>query len=152
MPTAPALRPALYEHPPGSLKLLAWGKPPRLARFRISQTEELFAVSQKPSFGGRCEADAVIIHHLASKGALMKVVEEVSSGGRVTIPEDIRNALGISEGDRVAFELKQKYVLLMRSPDLTEMSGSVEVPDERQGLSWEEVRNIARQERAKAWR
>lgn len=82
----------------------------------------------------------------------MKVVEEVSSGGRVTIPEDIRNALGISEGDRVAFELKQKYVLLMRSPDLTEMSGSVEVPDERQGLSWEEVRNIARQERAKAWR
>lgn len=82
----------------------------------------------------------------------MKAVEKVSSGGRVTIPEDIRNALGISEGDRVAFELKQKYVLLMRSPDITEMSGSVEVPEERRGLSWEEVRSIASQERAKAWR
>ncbi len=82
----------------------------------------------------------------------MKTVEKVSSGGRITIPEDIRNALGISEGDRVSFELKQNYALLMRSPDITEMSGSVEVPEERRGLSWEEVRSIASQERAKAWR
>ncbi len=47
-------------------------------------------------------------------------------------------------------ELDDQQTVVTRIPDLMELAGSVEVPEHLQGLSWEEIRDIARRERAKA--
>ena len=41
-------------------------------------------------------------------------VSQVSSKGQVTIPKEIREALGITEGDRVIFETDGNHVTLRK--------------------------------------
>jgi len=41
-------------------------------------------------------------------------VSQVSSKGQVTIPKDIREALGITEGDRVIFETDGNHVTIRK--------------------------------------
>ena len=71
----------------------------------------------------------------------MDVSARVSSNGRITIPRQVRDALGLSAGDQVVFRLIEgKRALLARTPDLLELAGSVPVPADARGLSWEEIR------------
>jgi antitoxin PrlF len=41
-------------------------------------------------------------------------ISQVSSKGQVTIPKEIRETLGISEGDRVIFETEGNHVTLRK--------------------------------------
>ena len=41
-------------------------------------------------------------------------ISQVSSKGQVTIPKDIRETLGITEGDRVIFEADGNHVTLRK--------------------------------------
>ena len=41
-------------------------------------------------------------------------VSQVSSKGQVTIPKEIRESLGIAEGDRVVFETEGSRVILRK--------------------------------------
>jgi antitoxin PrlF len=41
-------------------------------------------------------------------------ISQVSSKGQVTIPKDIRETLGITEGDRVIFETDGNHVTLRK--------------------------------------
>ena len=85
-----------------------------------------------------------------------RLLARVSSKGQVTIPKAVREKLGIAEGDTVMFlledELDDQQTVMTRIPNLMELAGSVEVPEHLQGRSWEEIRDIARRERAKKWR
>jgi AbrB family looped-hinge helix DNA binding protein len=38
---------------------------------------------------------------------------KLTSKGRITIPESIRNALGVHSGDRIAFTIKRDGTVLM---------------------------------------
>jgi AbrB family looped-hinge helix DNA binding protein len=46
----------------------------------------------------------------------------VTSKGQITIPKEVREALGLETGQRVAFRLKQDGVVEMRSENLDLMS------------------------------
>jgi AbrB family looped-hinge helix DNA binding protein len=74
----------------------------------------------------------------------MDVSAKVTSKGQVTIPKDVRTALGLSEGDRVLFRVVDGHALLARTPDLLELAGTIPVPADVRDLSWDEVR-------ARAW-
>jgi AbrB family looped-hinge helix DNA binding protein len=73
----------------------------------------------------------------------MDVSAKVTSKGQVTIPKDVRTALGLSEGDRVLFRVVDGRALLARTPDLLELAGSIRVPADVRDLSWGEVRSRA---------
>ncbi len=81
-----------------------------------------------------------------------RLMAKVTSKGQVTIPKGIRRELDIKEGDTVMFRLGEEQAVMTRIPDLMELAGSVEVPEDKRGLSWDEIRSIVRQERAKKWR
>jgi antitoxin PrlF len=77
----------------------------------------------------------------------MDVAATVTSKGQVTIPKQVRDALGIEEGDQVVFRVEGHRAMLARTPDLLELEGTVSVPAVRRGASWDEVRRVARNAR-----
>lgn len=80
----------------------------------------------------------------------MDVAARVSSKGQITIPKSVREALRLGEGDQVVFRLIEgERAILARTPDLLELAGSVPVPAEVRGLSWDEIRRRAWAARAR---
>lgn len=67
--------------------------------------------------------------------------------GQVTIPAEVRRALGLGKRGRVIFEIDSGSVLLKKpSLSLEEVFGSV--PALKKRLSWKEMREIAHAEAA----
>ena len=46
---------------------------------------------------------------------------KVTSKGQVTIPIEVRQALGLKQGDMLAFEVQAEYVVVRKRPSLTEL-------------------------------
>jgi antitoxin PrlF len=78
----------------------------------------------------------------------VEVAATVSSKGQVTIPKQVREALGIGEGDHVVFRLEGERATLARTHDLLDLAGSVSVPAAKRGATWDEVRRATRSARA----
>jgi AbrB family looped-hinge helix DNA binding protein len=78
----------------------------------------------------------------------MDVSAQLSSKGQLTVPKVVRDALGLSEGDRVVFRVEGERALLARTPNLLDLAGSVSVPVEKRGTPWPEVRRRTRAARA----
>lgn len=68
----------------------------------------------------------------------------ITSKGQVTIPKQIRDALALDTGDKIAFVLTGEAVSLIKDPDLLELAGSIEVPLEKRGRDFAEIRSQAR--------
>lgn len=47
---------------------------------------------------------------------------KITSKGQVTIPADIRRALGVDTGDYLAFETAADYVVVRRAPTIDEVA------------------------------
>lgn len=77
----------------------------------------------------------------------MDVGAKVTAKGQVTIPKPIREALGIHEGDQVVFRVEGSRAVLARTPDLLELAGSVVVPPDKRGTSWDRIRHQTRARR-----
>ncbi len=69
----------------------------------------------------------------------MDVSAKVTAKGQVTIPKSVRDALGIGEGDRLLFRVFADRALLARTPDLLELAGSIAVPRDVRGASWNRI-------------
>ena len=78
----------------------------------------------------------------------MDVAAKVTSKGQVTIPKEVREALGIGEGDQLVFRVEEHRAILARTPDLLDLAGAVDVPAPRRGVPWDEVRRRTRRARA----
>lgn len=46
---------------------------------------------------------------------------KITSKGQITIPAEVREALGLKQGDMLAFEVQADYVLVRKRPTLTEV-------------------------------
>ena len=79
----------------------------------------------------------------------MDVAATVSSKGQVTIPKQVRDALGLAEGDRVLFRVEGSRATLARTPALLDLAGSVSVPVAKRGATWDEVRRATHSARAR---
>ena len=80
----------------------------------------------------------------------MDVAARVTSKGQVTIPKEVREALGISAGDQIVFKVEEHRASVARTPDLLELAGAVEVPASKRGVAWDDVRRTVRRDRARA--
>jgi AbrB family looped-hinge helix DNA binding protein len=74
----------------------------------------------------------------------VEVAAKVTSKGQVTIPKEVRDALGIAEGDQVVFRVHQHHAVLARTPNLLDLAGEVEVPAAKRGVPWDTVRKTTR--------
>jgi antitoxin PrlF len=83
---------------------------------------------------------------------------KVTSKGQVTIPARVRDAVGIRPGSRLLFTVEADHVVIeepvsgrrvvvQRYPDFFQLAGSVPVPPELRGASWQDVRRQARRRR-----
>lgn len=63
----------------------------------------------------------------------MDVSATVTSKGQVTIPRDVREALGLRDGDRVLFRVVDGAALLARIDDLLDMAGTIPIPASARG-------------------
>ena len=78
----------------------------------------------------------------------MDVSAKVTSKGQITIPKEVRDALGLAEGDSVFFRVEEHRAVLARIPHLLELAGSVPVPAGKRGTAWDEVIAATRKARA----
>lgn len=77
----------------------------------------------------------------------MDVAARVTSKGQVTVPREVREALGIEEGDQIVFRVEEHRAVVARTADLLELEGAVDVPAAKRGVGWDEVRRSARRAR-----
>lgn len=77
----------------------------------------------------------------------MQDFARVTSKGQITIPKAVREALCLKMGDAVLFAVDDdtQEVTIRRIPDLMEIAGTFEVPEDKKGKSWREIR-------AETWR
>lgn len=78
----------------------------------------------------------------------MDIAATVTSKGQITIPKEVRDALGIVEGDHLVFRVEQDRAVIARTPNLLELAGAVEVPAAKRATRWDDVLRGTRQARA----
>lgn len=78
----------------------------------------------------------------------MDVAAKVTSKGQVTVPKDVRAALGIEEGDTVIFHVEGGRALMERSPNFLDLAGSLRAPAAKRNVAWDEVVRRSRAVRA----
>jgi antitoxin PrlF len=78
----------------------------------------------------------------------MDVSATVTAKGQVTIPKQVRDELGLQDGDRVLFRIVEGGAVLARTADLLDLAGVVPVPADARDLSWEQIRDRAHRSQA----
>lgn len=73
----------------------------------------------------------------------MDIIARMTPGEHLSLPPEVRDALGLGAGDAVLIRLEAQRAVLTRIPSLRETAGSVPVPDEVRGASWAEIRRSA---------
>ncbi|MFE3442156.1 AbrB/MazE/SpoVT family DNA-binding domain-containing protein [Nocardia sp. NPDC059180] len=73
----------------------------------------------------------------------MDALARLTSKGQITVPKAVRDALDLQTGDNLHFRVEGEVVVLAKTPDLLDLAGSVPVPPQVQGRSWEEIRDAA---------
>ncbi len=82
----------------------------------------------------------------------MDLAATVTSKGQITIPKQVRDKLGIAEGDQIVFRVEEHRAVLAKTPNLLDLAGAVDVPAAKRGTPWDEVRQGTRRTRAEARR
>jgi antitoxin PrlF len=82
----------------------------------------------------------------------MEVSARLTSKGQVTVPRAVREALNLSEGDRVTFRVEGDRAVLARTPDLLSLARSVAVPAAKRGTPWDQVLQATRASRGRSRR
>ena len=73
--------------------------------------------------------------------------EALSEKGQVTLPVEVRRALGIAPRGKVAFEIDQREVRVKAARSAVDETFST-VPAVEEKLAWDEMRRIAQEDAA----
>jgi AbrB family looped-hinge helix DNA binding protein len=69
----------------------------------------------------------------------MDAAAKVTSKGQVTVPKDVRDALGIGKGDTVLFHVEDGRAVMERTPNFLSLAGSLKIPAAKRNVAWDEV-------------
>ncbi len=72
---------------------------------------------------------------------------KLTTKGQITIPKEVREALGLNAGDDLLFRVKDSRATISKSSDFLSLAGSVPVPAAKRGTPWDEVMRRTRQSR-----
>lgn len=79
----------------------------------------------------------------------MDAAARVTSKGQVTVPQAVRDALGIEPGDTIVFRVDGERAVVAKTRSLLDLAGSVPVPAAVKGTPWPEVRRLAWERRGR---
>jgi len=77
------------------------------------------------------------------------VAAKLTSKGQITVPKAVRDSLKLEPGDQVLFRLDGGRAILARTQNFLDLAGSVSVPPDKRGASWDEIRREAWRARGK---
>jgi len=80
---------------------------------------------------------------------MKEILSTITSKGQVTIPKDVREHLGVSTNDPIAFVIEDDGTVRLHAlqyPTVASLRGAAGTLGEP--LSWEEMREIAREDRS----
>ena len=83
------------------------------------------------------------------RSGLVEISARLTSKGQITIPNAVRKALRLEEGNRVLFRVDGDRAILARTADLLSLAGSIPVPAEKRGAAWSVVRDEAHSARGR---
>ena len=72
---------------------------------------------------------------------------KLTTKGQITIPKEVREALGLNAGDDLLFRVEDARATISKSSDFLSLAGSVPVPAAKRGTPWDEVIRRTRQVR-----
>lgn len=78
----------------------------------------------------------------------MNVIAKLTSKGQVTVPKAVREALELTEGDSLVFQVEGKRAVVSKTLSLDELTGAVPIPPGKAGASWERIITETRADRA----
>lgn len=78
----------------------------------------------------------------------MDAAARLTSKGQITIPKPVRDALDLHAGDELHFRVERTQAVVAKTPDFLKLAGSVAVPADKRGTSWDEVLRQTRRARA----
>ena len=71
----------------------------------------------------------------------MDAAARMTSKGQVTVPKEVREALGLGTGDTLLFRVEGERAVVTRIPSLLELGGSIPVPPDVRVAPWDELRS-----------
>jgi len=78
----------------------------------------------------------------------MSSIATVTSKGQVTLPVTVRRALSIEPGDKLSFTIDSDRVVIQPVPDFLSLAGSIDIPPEVRGMPWDQIKQMAHEDRA----
>jgi AbrB family looped-hinge helix DNA binding protein len=87
-----------------------------------------------------------------SKEIGVDAAAKVTSKEQLTLPKVVRDALGIKQGDEIAFRGEGNRAVLAKTPDFLELAGTIKVPAAKRNVAWDEVIHRTRTAQAAARR
>jgi AbrB family looped-hinge helix DNA binding protein len=78
------------------------------------------------------------------------VAAKLTSKGQITVPKQVRDALGLEAGDEVVFRVHGDRAVVSKTPDFLELAGAVAVPTGKRGTPWDQVLREAYRSRARS--
>ncbi len=76
----------------------------------------------------------------------MEIIGTITSKGQITIPRNIREALGLNAGDRLSFQIDQEHnLLLKRRGKYPSLAGILQEYGKGVTLSEDDIRNAVSQ-------
>lgn len=82
----------------------------------------------------------------------MDMPATVTSKGQVTLPKDLRDALGLRAGDKVLFRVHKDRAVLAKVPSFLDLAATVPIPPKKKGAAWSRVRAETWKKRAESSR
>ncbi len=82
----------------------------------------------------------------------MDLMAKVTSKGQITLPKELRDAIGLKAGDTVLFRVVDGRAVLAKIPSFLDLAGAFPLPPDMRDLDWDELRDRAWQKQSERFK